>query len=135
MSVIVTSLKCPKCGDVIYSRAHHDFHSCTCGAVSIDGGFDYTRYMGLPEIFAQLKLEPLEVDSTKQELFDDWNKRIDKLGRILAVNNVSVVRGQDVKETKPAEQKKPKKTRKKLPVLPTRPVRAKKGKGTKRCRQ
>lgn len=128
------SLKCPKCGDVIYSRAHHDFHGCSCRSVSIDGGFDYTRYMGSPEIFNELKLELLELDTTKQELFDDWNKSIDKLGLILAANNVSVVRGQDVKETKPAEQKKPKKTRKKLPVLPTRPVRSKKGKGTKRCR-
>jgi hypothetical protein len=34
---------CPNCLDLIFSRARHDFHRCSCGEIFIDGGFDYTR--------------------------------------------------------------------------------------------
>jgi|ERR1051325_2374008 hypothetical protein len=37
------ALHCCACGDVIYSVNRHDFRSCSCGNVSIDGGRDYTR--------------------------------------------------------------------------------------------
>lgn len=35
--------KCAKCGDVIESKHRHDFRSCSCGAIFIDGGLDYQR--------------------------------------------------------------------------------------------
>jgi len=40
--IIVNAVKCPKCGDEIYSVYRHDFQTCKCGFVSIDGGNDYT---------------------------------------------------------------------------------------------
>lgn len=36
-------LHCKECDEVIYSVMRHDFHSCSCESVSIDGGNDYTR--------------------------------------------------------------------------------------------
>ena len=36
-------IRCPKCQDVIYSNSRHDWERCLCGAVFIDGGWDYTR--------------------------------------------------------------------------------------------
>ena len=42
---------CAKCCDVIQSRARHDFVSCNCGAIAIDGGADYTKCVGNPEDF------------------------------------------------------------------------------------
>jgi hypothetical protein len=42
---------CAKCYDVIRSEHRHDFKSCNCGAISIDGGSDYTRTVGNPEDF------------------------------------------------------------------------------------
>jgi hypothetical protein len=36
------AIHCLSCDDVIYSVMRHDFRSCTCGSVSIDGGRDYT---------------------------------------------------------------------------------------------
>ena len=39
--MIVNAIQCPRCGDTIYSRTRHDYRSCSCGSVSIDGGFDY----------------------------------------------------------------------------------------------
>lgn len=39
-------IQCKKCLSVIVSRHVHDFRSCDCGSVSIDGGKDYTRIVG-----------------------------------------------------------------------------------------
>lgn len=39
------ALHCGSCGDVIYSVNRHDFRSCSCGSVTIDGGREYTRVL------------------------------------------------------------------------------------------
>lgn len=41
--IIVNKIKCKKCGDIIESKSRHDFVTCKCGAVSVDGGHDYLR--------------------------------------------------------------------------------------------
>lgn len=75
----VNAYQCPYCRDIIYSRTRHDFCTCSCGKISVDGGFDYTRVA-----FEELEPEPypLEVDATKQELYDDWNERRDEFGLV-----------------------------------------------------
>ncbi len=75
--MIVNAVKCKECGDTIYSRARHDFRVCSCVASFIDGGSYYIRYGGLADIPFEL-----EIKATEKELFDDWNKSIDKLGLI-----------------------------------------------------
>jgi len=35
--------RCRQCGDVIESLTRHDFVSCKCGAIFVDGGTDYLR--------------------------------------------------------------------------------------------
>ena len=42
---------CTHCLDVICSEHRHDFKSCNCGAIAIDGGSDYTKCVGRPEDF------------------------------------------------------------------------------------
>lgn len=44
--ILVNKIKCKKCGDVIESVTVHDFKSCKCGAVAVDGGHDYLRRVG-----------------------------------------------------------------------------------------
>lgn len=67
----VRAVQCLQCGDIIYSCAVHDFHSCSCGAVFIDGGFEYCRIGGaLDKIEHVTKLIP----ATKKQLYDDWNQ-------------------------------------------------------------
>ena len=41
--IIKNQVKCNHCGDIIESRHRHDFRTCSCGAVSVDGGRDYLR--------------------------------------------------------------------------------------------
>lgn len=35
--------KCLLCGDIIESRSVHDFVTCNCGNISVDGGLDYAK--------------------------------------------------------------------------------------------
>ena len=78
----IIALKCPKCKDIIYSRSRHDWRSCTCGAMFVDGGFDYCRVGAEPEIASKLESVEIEVTVTKKELYDDWNNGKDKYGKI-----------------------------------------------------
>jgi hypothetical protein len=39
----VTGIKCPKCGDEVWSRHRHDFRWCGCKYCAIDGGRSYTK--------------------------------------------------------------------------------------------
>ena len=39
-------IKCAKCETIIESKTRHDFRSCPCGAVFVDGGQDYQRLGG-----------------------------------------------------------------------------------------
>ena len=75
----VLALVCPSCKEIIYSRARHDFNSCTCGEISVDGGLEYTRILFKEKKPAQIEIE---VDATVKQLYNDWNTGKDKFGRI-----------------------------------------------------
>lgn len=44
--IIKNKVKCLKCDDIIESTHRHDFVTCTCGSISVDGGHDYLRRVG-----------------------------------------------------------------------------------------
>lgn len=56
---------CRKCLDIIQSAHRHDFVTCSCEAISIDGGSDYTRVLGYPENF----IWDFEEDSERNQEF------------------------------------------------------------------
>jgi formylmethanofuran dehydrogenase subunit E len=41
--IITNKAQCKKCGDIIESLYRHDFQSCKCRAIFVDGGLDYLR--------------------------------------------------------------------------------------------
>jgi hypothetical protein len=47
--LIRNAAQCKKCGDLIVSKHRHDFVTCKCGAISIDGGLAYIRRLGNSE--------------------------------------------------------------------------------------
>ena len=73
----ITAHKCSTCKDVLYSRATHDFRTCGCGDTSVDGGPGIERYLYKKEIPEKVELD---VNVTKDQLYDDWNNRINKYG-------------------------------------------------------
>ena len=75
----VLAVECSKCGDIIYSRDRHDYHRCSCGEISIDGGFDYARIGYVSEMPKRMHKF---VNATKDQLWADWNNRKDKFGVI-----------------------------------------------------
>ena len=46
--IITNKIKCLHCGDVIESKTVHDYKTCKCGKVSVDGGKYYLK-RGFPE--------------------------------------------------------------------------------------
>lgn len=51
--------QCLSCHDVIESKSRHDFVSCKCGAIFVDGGRDYLRAGGDLDKFRPL-YDPIE---------------------------------------------------------------------------
>ena len=47
--------ECRLCHTVIESKSVHDFQSCKCGAIFVDGGHDYYRRGGDPKNFIPVK--------------------------------------------------------------------------------
>lgn len=41
--IIRNAIRCNHCGDVIESKYTHDYKSCSCRNVAVDGGHDYLR--------------------------------------------------------------------------------------------
>ena len=56
MKIIKNAIQCRKCGDIIESKHVHDFVSCSCGAVAVDGGHDYLRRCGNKEDIIELSI-------------------------------------------------------------------------------
>lgn len=44
--IIQNAVTCLNCGDFIFSSHRHDFVTCTCGSISVDGGQEYLRRVG-----------------------------------------------------------------------------------------
>ena len=43
MAIISNKIKCKHCDDIIESTHVHDFKTCKCGTVSVDGGHEYLK--------------------------------------------------------------------------------------------
>jgi len=75
----VTCCECVECGSIAYSRARHDMHSCDCGSIAIDGGFDYVK---LCYREFRPKLLKYTIQASKEDLYQDWRTGVDKYGII-----------------------------------------------------
>lgn len=43
MPITRNAARCLGCETVVESRHRHDFETCMCGALSVDGGLDYNK--------------------------------------------------------------------------------------------
>ena len=57
MAGFLNAAKCLNCGDVIQSRFRHEYVSCKCGAVSVDGGTSYVKRSGEPGCWVDIRTE------------------------------------------------------------------------------
>ena len=54
MVILHNRVRCRRCGDEIESRSRHEMRWCRCGKVAVDGGRDYLRRVGDPELMDEL---------------------------------------------------------------------------------
>ncbi len=54
MKIIRNMARCKKCGETIESKSVHDFVTCECGAIFVDGGREYLRRGGDIEAIEEL---------------------------------------------------------------------------------
>ena len=47
--------QCRNCKDIIWSTYEGEFRSCKCGAISVDQTRHYSRYLGNPDDFIEVK--------------------------------------------------------------------------------
>lgn len=52
--IIRNAARCTRCNTIIESKYRHEFVSCSCGAIFVDGGKDYIRYGGDMSVFESL---------------------------------------------------------------------------------
>ena len=52
--IIRNAAQCAACQDVIESTHRHDFRSCSCQAIFVDGGKEYLRRGGDPAQLIEL---------------------------------------------------------------------------------
>lgn len=44
--IVSNQIRCNKCGDEPFSMHRHDYVTCKCGSVAVDGGMSYLRRIG-----------------------------------------------------------------------------------------
>ena len=73
----IKAYRCKVCEDILFSRAKHDYRTCSCGKISVNGGIEYLRVTSTNQFPDKVDLD---VDVTEEELFADWNSRRDEFG-------------------------------------------------------
>lgn len=101
MKITVSALKCNFCGDIIFSRTHHDFHYCSCKRIFVDGGgsiinestlsgysrYGYVELTDLEKIKIELDKAFPHIKQAKFVLFNDWNSHINNYGIVKSKEN------------------------------------------------
>ena len=99
MKILQNQAKCLKCNTSIYSAHRHDYVTCPCGSLSVDGGLDYLK--------RGFKDKPNYIEesiSISADLFDTLNDKLEwcsetnrnDLGRICAIFRVFNEQGYDL---------------------------------------
>jgi hypothetical protein len=104
MKTQVKALLYHKTGEIIFSRARHDYRTTEDGKCFIDGGFEYTRSGG---DLLNYDIIVIEIDQSTSELFNDWNTKADKYGYISPeeAKKVKILDKKDIYDEKSMEYK------------------------------
>lgn len=71
--IIRNAAKCLACGVVLESRHRHDFVTCDCGNLSIDGGKAYLKCLvQRPEMMEDMSIHEQDGPSIEDEMNDNW---------------------------------------------------------------
>lgn len=68
--LIRNAARCLDCNEVIESKHRHDFRSCSCGNLKVDGGLDYSR-----RVYRQFDRYE-ELNEYRAETLEEYDARI-----------------------------------------------------------
>lgn len=75
------AVRCNKCGDIIESTYTHNFVTCQCGSISIDGGRVYLSRLGDPADWTELsEVEERDIPACEECLYYLEDQDIHYLG-------------------------------------------------------
>lgn len=57
MTILSNQVRCNMCDDTPFSANRHDFKSCKCGAIAVDGGMSYLRRVGAIDNYTDMSIE------------------------------------------------------------------------------
>ena len=85
--LIKNKWKCLYCNDIIESKHQHEYTTCKCGAMSIDGGTSYIRLVGDLDMMENM-CERVEVweDGDKIRCIDGSEQNTLKLNEVYTVD-------------------------------------------------
>jgi hypothetical protein len=89
--ILSNRAKCLKCEDVIFSASVHDFKSCKCDNIFVDGGMDYIRHgwkdaLAYKDLSVEVEDGVFKACEEVLEWCDDTGRN--NLGRICAIFRV-----------------------------------------------
>lgn len=74
--ILRNSARCTHCGEEIESTHRHDFRSCSCGKMAVDGGHDYIRRIGTGWIDTSIVAQVEEDDPSVQAIALAFQERL-----------------------------------------------------------
>lgn len=75
-TIISNQVTCHKCGDTIWSAHRHDYKSCRCGNISVDGGCSYARRGGPGLVDNSFTEQTIELDEVLVEFIHNTSNSI-----------------------------------------------------------
>ena len=89
---ISNEAECRLCGDQIFSGHRHDYKECKCGAIAIDGGLDYIRWVGNIEniIDRSMSMSEEAINDMKQAVA--WGKETGRNDYAIALAVIRALR-------------------------------------------
>lgn len=82
--VVSNQIRCPKCSDTPFSMHRHDFATCKCGAVSVDGGQEYFKRVGSSWEEMSVTIDPVALVAIIKEVEEAMESGRNPLGVTLA---------------------------------------------------
>ena len=69
--IISNKIRCALCGEIIESKYRHDFVTCKCEEVSVDGGKSYLKRAAKTDLKNVIELSDVELEEREPY---DWEK-------------------------------------------------------------
>lgn len=103
--IVSNQIECLDCGDKPFSMHRHDFQTCKCGKVAVDGGQAYTRRLGDLDSYKELSiiLDEYLVESMEKIISESLDSGRNPLGLTYAALRAIRDAGYEIKEVKEKE--------------------------------